>query len=823
MTLSPRACIACGAPGASADGPALCPACALRGALAAADPADPDALDGEPPGQGSFSAGVPARFADFELLEEIGRGGMGVVYRARQISLDRLVAIKMLLPGTADVEQLRRFRAEASAAAAIQHPNIVAIHEVGAWHGQPYIVFDYVPGRSLAQHITENRGLEAPDFSQAAIWARAIADALQTAHDQGILHRDVKPSNILIDERGEPRLTDFGLAKRFDAESMPSVSGQVVGSPSYMPPEQAERGRGKVSRQSDVYGLGATLYHLLTGRAPFTGDSAAEVLHQVLSVEPVSPRLLDPRVPADLATICAKCLEKDPRRRYSSARAVADELGRFLEGRPTLARPVGTAGKLWRWCRRKPALAASLAATVLTLTAGAWLGWQLWQERVRSAIEAGMQSIERGDRHAASEAIRRAERLWTPREWIELLNGQAALYDNDFDGALAAFERALAASPRSVAAKSMLATTCLWSGRVDRYMRLLTELEAVTPRSADDFLFLGAAMLPAHPDTGRAVALLEKARQTRRPSWILFLQLALAESWHAQDIGSCPMARKALDDARTSEAILGAASATVLDVRMNALNFALQVCGDAGREELQQQAASTAHQLGTVVSSAGRMQRAYYYQMAGDGAAEVSEWREALRLARGTGLFAGYYAYSMLAHGRSSEALDVLHEVGEAPDSYAAVSRAALLLDAGRPEEARRLYQRVPTDETVLREMAESVPLLAGEWRQVAARTAGWTVGLSAREPDRTILGHWAGRVSAEDAVASAGASRLAQCRAHFLVGLFALSKGERERAREHFELGTRTGMHWRLEHQMCRALLARLQRDPQWPPWIPR
>jgi WD40 repeat protein/serine/threonine protein kinase len=307
------------------------------------------------------------RFGDYEFLEEIGRGGMGMVYRARQKSLDRLVAVKMLLPGLSSPEYLRRFRAEASTAAGLQHPNIVAIHEVGVWEGRQYLVMDYVAGRSLAQ-VTSDFGFRISDFRRTARWLKAIAEAVHYAHEHGILHRDLKPSNVLIDQQEQPRLTDFGLAKRFEEQSQLTLSGQVLGSPSYMPPEQAEVSRGKVSRRSDVYGLGATLYHLLTGRAPFQGETPTEVLHQVLSHEPMRPRLLNPGVPPELETICLKCLEKEPTRRYANAQRVTEELERFLEGKPIVARPISASERLWRWCKRKPVVAG--LATGLTLAMG---------------------------------------------------------------------------------------------------------------------------------------------------------------------------------------------------------------------------------------------------------------------------------------------------------------------------------------------------------------------------------------------------------------------------------------------------------------------
>ncbi len=275
------------------------------------------------------------RFGDYELLEEIARGGMGIVYRARQVSLDRIVAVKLLLLGQyASEELIHRFRIEASAAASLQHPNIVAIHEVGVHEGQHYFAMDFVDGPTLARLI-----LDQPlSAKRAAGYVKTIAEAIHFAHTRGILHRDLKPSNVLIDSNDRPRVTDFGLAKNLSADSDLTLTGQVMGSPSFMPPEQASGERGKVGPVSDIYSLGAILYHALTGRPPFVGQTTSDILHQVLSLEPVSPCLLKSGVPDEIATISLKCLEKEPSKRYQTAQELADEIGRFLKDEPILAR-----------------------------------------------------------------------------------------------------------------------------------------------------------------------------------------------------------------------------------------------------------------------------------------------------------------------------------------------------------------------------------------------------------------------------------------------------------------------------------------------------
>lgn len=365
----PEHCAQCGAALPADLGPAICPACELRGAL------NPE----EPPVVAPFEART---LGDYDLLEEIGRGGMGVVYKARQRSLNRMVAVK-LLPGSllGRAGSLRRFQAEAIATAALRHPGIVAIHEVGVHDGQHYLAMELVSGPNLAQAATGLQFTRA-DFHRVARWMRGVAEAVHHAHERGILHRDLKPSNILLDQDDQPRITDFGLAKRLEetgdhardagsstAAASLTLSGQVLGSPNYIPPEQANAlRRCPVDRRSDVYSLGATLYHLLTGQAPFRASSLTEVLQLVMQREPVAPRFLQASVPVDLETICLKCLEKEPARRYSTAQALVEELDRFLRGEPIQARPAGYVEKSVRWCRRNPAWAAlTVAATLLTV------------------------------------------------------------------------------------------------------------------------------------------------------------------------------------------------------------------------------------------------------------------------------------------------------------------------------------------------------------------------------------------------------------------------------------------------------------------------
>jgi len=341
-----------------------------------------DGLAGD---EGSVEPGTRIRyFGDYEIRGKLGSGAMGVVYKARQISLNRTVALKMIRAGElADEEELRRFQNEAEAVARLDHPGIVPIFEVGQFEEQHYFSMKLVAGESLDKHLKEH----AADPRRAARLVSVAAGAIHHAHQRGILHRDLKPANVLVDAQEQPHITDFGLAKRVEGDSELTQSGAILGTPAYMAPEQASGKRGAVTTSTDVYGLGAILFALLAGRAPFCGTTVLDTLEQVRERPPDSLRKLNPRVPRDLEVICLKCLAKDPRRRYASADALAEDLTHWLAGEPIAARPVGSAARLWMWCRRNPvvAAAAGLMAASLVVVAVLSLFYAGQQARLAQA------------------------------------------------------------------------------------------------------------------------------------------------------------------------------------------------------------------------------------------------------------------------------------------------------------------------------------------------------------------------------------------------------------------------------------------------------
>jgi serine/threonine protein kinase len=367
-----RVCRKCGAQ-ILADAPeGLCTACLFETGLDLLANGDQDVADPRPVARGDRTdrAKTLGDFGDYELLQEIGRGGQGVVFRARQKSLNRTVALKVIgLGHWATEAHLKRFRLEAQAAASLEHPGIVPIHEVGEYEGSCYFSMQFVEGGQLDEVVRR----EPMPIRRAVELIANVARIVHYAHEHGILHRDIKPGNILLDQKGEPHLTDFGLARLVETESTVTRTMEVLGTPSYMAPEQAAGSDAAASNATDVYGLGAVLYQLLTDHPPFAGGTTYETIRLLLETEPRQPRLWNPKIDRDLSAIALKCLEKDPTRRYSSAVALAENLERWLKGLPIVARPISSPTRIWRWSRRNPKLVGTGVAGLLLGAAAIWL------------------------------------------------------------------------------------------------------------------------------------------------------------------------------------------------------------------------------------------------------------------------------------------------------------------------------------------------------------------------------------------------------------------------------------------------------------------
>src|SRR5438876_4144454 len=369
MTTAKRVCAECGAT-VFADAPqGVCSVCLFRTGLVSLGDENDEAFE-------PTVARMLKDFGDYELLEEIGRGGQGVVYRARQKSLNRIVALKVIgLAHWATEAHVKRFRMEAEAAAHLDDPRIVPIYEIGERDGACYFSMKFIEGGQL-DTITAS---EVMPLRKAAELMAKLARTVHYAHEHGILHRDIKPGNIMVDRKGEPHLTDFGLARLMETESTVTRTLEVLGTPSYMAPEQAAGNKARLTSATDVYGLGAVFYQLLTGHPPFAGGTTYQTVRMVLETEPRQPRLYNPKVDRDLATICLKCLEKVQERRYSSALALAEDLERWLKHEPIQARRTGLFTRGRKWLRRNPT--SALAAASLTVLA-AVVGWNIWKSEL---------------------------------------------------------------------------------------------------------------------------------------------------------------------------------------------------------------------------------------------------------------------------------------------------------------------------------------------------------------------------------------------------------------------------------------------------------
>ena len=438
MTLASK-CPSCDAP-LPPDAPSgLCPNCLLTAGLRRSSnptifPGDAKTEIVESLRQAPPPPEAPGtRFANYELVERLAQGGMGVVYKARDVELGRLVALKVILTGRFATEaEIARFRHEAEAAANLDHPSIVPIYEIAEHEGWPYFTMKFVEGGSLANHVARFRR----DPRLAARMMATVAGAVHYGHRRGVLHRDLKPHNILIDEHGQPHVADFGVAKRLTDDAQMTRTGTVIGTPAYMSPEQAAGKTKEVTVAADVYSLGAILYEILTGRPPFEADSPVDVLRAVIEDEPVPPRQIDGHIDRDLETICLKCLDKDRRQRYRSAEELEQELTRWCCGELIRARPVSRAARVARWVRRNPVIAGGAVGMIALIVATITVALGVAREREAQVLE----EVRRGNLWSARTAA--ISYLWQLEQFSRTVEQLAAdprlierLRQNDVDGA----------------------------------------------------------------------------------------------------------------------------------------------------------------------------------------------------------------------------------------------------------------------------------------------------------------------------------------------------------------------------------------------------
>jgi serine/threonine protein kinase len=827
------------------------------------------------------------RLGDFEIVRELGRGGMGVVYEARQVSLNRKVALKVLSGGLGLTgKAVQRFRREAEAAARLHHTNIVPVYATGEEDGSHFYAMELINGPSLDHVIKQLRrqtagpsqatqatpsdspspavvatgpyveatssgsatGLTSSSLSSGGYFDKVasaiaeVADALHYAHEQGVIHRDIKPSNLLLSPDGRLSVNDFGLARMLEQPGM-TLTGEFVGTPAYMSPEQVTAGRIPLDHRTDIYSLGATLYELLTLQPPFTGKQRDQILAQIVQKEPKAPRKLNKKVPVDLETICLKALEKDPDRRYQTAGAMAEDLRRYINRFAISARRVGPVQRLVKWARRRPAVAACLACALMAVCIAAWFGYQahaerqqheaqLRAEKQRNAVERALLAALSGDFKTAEEAIRQAELLGASPGWIRMLNGQLALHREDIPAAVQDLEQAVRLMPDSVAAQAMLATAYTHAGQHDLFNEHLTEMERLDPVTPEDLLFKGEAEAINNPL--RAIRTLDAA-VSLRDSVLARAIRGQARGKLAAEYGDLAEAEGAVEDAAVARSLQGDNSyilATSVYAHVRAARV-YERLGEAAKRK--DHLALAGRHVSALEPFRDRFYtlwvRGEYYHEVGAEEAALEEWRRGAEA--GYSSIVNHYVAALWIRGefaKAEEACDRTAEKTRRTD--AEVSRVYVLIELDRPR-AVRSYQELAqrTGEgsppfnpcylypTIARLLGDTkgADTLSHELRQSIRRYPYGRMAWS-----QTLLDYNSGRLSDDQLIAAAGVSLWDQGDAHFHAALRHLAKGQRETAREHFRASDRANPYGPFTCCWSRAFLARLEKDPTWPPWIP-
>jgi predicted negative regulator of RcsB-dependent stress response len=787
-----------------------------------------------PPDQDQLPLPEHPDIPGYEILGTLGRGAMGVVYQARQTALKRVVALKMVLSGDrATREDVARFRREAEAVARFQHPNIVPIYEVGTCDGRPFFSMEFLPGGTLAARLRDR----LPEPMAAASLIETLARAMHATHGRGVIHRDLKPANVLLAADGTPKITDFGLAKRLDDDAGQTRSGAIMGTPSYMAPEQAAGEAARVTALADVYALGAVLYECLTGRPPFKAATVHETLRQVVEEEPVPPRVLNRAVPRDLDTICLKCLRKGPGQRYASAAELADDLRRFQAREPIRARPVGAGEKLLKWARRRPAVTALLGGLLVALCVAGVFAWQSHQARERLRAEQRQAAVEKaileamgGDAEAALEAIADAENNGAEQGQLNMLRGLVERYRGRPQESLMYLELAERQMPDSVAVKALLVDALLDNGDSQRYDEACERLDRLEPKTFEDHLFLGLAQSTAF-DPARGVRTIDGALTRPRQPPVARLARAMAQVSLAQDTGRVEDAERALDDLRKVDL---ADNPLLVSTRIKALLVAAHAYGatDSRREEALRQAARDADLLGRYPDVPLAVQgRCNYYYVTGDDEALLREARRAYAL---TGQNGSLWCESavLARRGRFEEALKVLQSCkGDESAGDRRWAEGGLLAQMGRKAEAEEAFReglaqyKAGTD-LVLRPC--DLYLLGSEYRdrvrQISRETRERSSHLIPRYRNgwyHELLAFNAGLIDEARLLEKAGESRFSQCEAYYYIGLSRLADGKRREAKTWFTKSFETGVFLYGEYDWSRQFLKFID-DPKWLPWIP-
>jgi tetratricopeptide (TPR) repeat protein len=821
---------------------------------------------------------VGQRLGDFEIVRELGRGGMGVVYEARQFSLNRKVALKVLSGGLGlTAKAVQRFRREAEAAAKLHHTNIVPVYATGEQDGTHFYAMELIEGPSLDHVIRQMRqpgesasppaqldatgpyvsaanesgtpsalsssslGSGSPYFDTVARMVAEVADALEYAHHQGVIQRDIKPANLLLSAEGRLSVNDFGLARVLEQPGM-TLTGEFVGTPAYTSPEQITAGRIPLDHRTDVYSLGATLYELLTLQSPFTGKQRDQILAQIVQKEPKAPRELSKKVPVDLETICLKALEKDPDRRYQSAGAMADDLRRYVNRFAISARRAGPLQRMVKWARRHPAVAASLGCLFVAVGvafAFAYQAHRAEQQRLEEQKKARLELLDEkirnaylvatsGDLKRTDEAIKEIEPLGASTGQVRLLRGIVAYFRGDAEAAIKELKQAIKLLPESVAARALLAQAYTDYGQQERGEQVILEMQQLSPTSPEDYLFRGYARELFEPGTG--VPDLDEGIRLR-DSLLGRALRAIARSNRAIETASREDTEAALSDANVARSMLPnhplVLQASVY-ARLVAAGYYQVAELMEPRRAVLQEAARDVQVLESYLEHPGLVWVMHrYFEEIGDLDRSLDVGRRSLVKSQSP-LPAMICAFVLYRQSRIAEGLEYL-ALRQQGDLQGDITRAFLLAelpDGSRLafDEYEKLTKKYPEQGMGLQYRRDLLLLLGRkEQAQVCFRTfrvpalsQGW------REFNEARRQFGCGELSEEMYLAKAGASRWKKVIVHYEAGLFRLVVGDRVGACDQFQKAVATRTFPCIQHPYSQMFLSRLEKDPTWPPWIP-
>jgi tetratricopeptide (TPR) repeat protein len=818
----------------------------------------------------------PQCLGDFEIARELGRGGMGVVYEARQRSLNRPVALKVLAPGLGlTARAVERFRREAEAAAKLHHTNIVPVYATGEQDNVHFYAMELIAGPSLDHVLNSLRepgsaSATAPELAATGPYAAGgappsasgpgrlsgsgsdyfdavartiaeVADALDYAHRQGVIHRDVKPSNLLLAPDGRLSLNDFGLARVLEQPGM-TVTGEFVGTPAYMSPEQVTSGRVPVDHRTDIYSLGATLYEMLTLRPPFGGQRRDQVLAQIIQKDPTPPRKLNKRVPRDLETICLKALDKDPDRRYQTAGQMADDLRRYVNRFAIAAKRAGPLERLRKWVRRHPAASAALAVALLAVAAAGFFAYRAHEaerrhreeleqrlaEKRQNALDKAYAAAMGGNFEAANGATAEAERLGATTGEVRLLRGLIAYYDGKTEDALEHFEQAVRLMPQSVAAHALLAVAYSEVSRWADYFQTLAKAEQLPAVTRDDYLFKGYAESVEDPDKGLRT-LHEAAARGNSPVVRLirgqvYLNIALYR-------GGVAAAESAIEDADAARTMLDD-NPNPLTLRLSARIALANACAKAGDDQRRREVLARAEQDAEALKRYRDIlevlvERFLFFRGIGEETVVEDELRRAVEK---TGNSAAVYCYAMLLYrkGEVEKAAAVLEQHHADPILHPLWCYVLAELPDGAAR-SRRVCEELAARDLWAWSMLKPLAVwrFLGDAKAAEAESRRCLkhperLPILNRETVRQLLEYTAGNLSLDEFEKSLGDSTLEQCEGHFHIAMVLLSQRDRAGALRHFQSCVDSGAFTFVAYDLALIFRERLMNDPRWPRTIP-